>query len=258
MAALIPPILLVRLKSRSVNGLPVGESRRVCHLVPVPDSAEIPQALRAYCGAEILPGAGELLDGVRGMPCERCLARSPIPAFAILRTLPAPARVLLDPGSAMDTGRDVVGWWDLGLRPEQKITARFVLLLLLQDPARDLSVAEIAVWLGCEVYTVNLIMLLHAAAGWVQPTTGMADRPWVECCNRLTERGAPLARRMLATSLTSTFTVLATRLGLDTTVVSTKTDQTSVDGYGSRHDAAPAEHPPSTTGNPQLDEESTP
>ncbi|WP_230425175.1 hypothetical protein [Prauserella cavernicola] len=54
----------------------VGETRRVCHLVPVPDVSETPTEITALCGERILPGQAELLSGFRGMPCETCLALS--------------------------------------------------------------------------------------------------------------------------------------------------------------------------------------
>ncbi|WP_228714157.1 MULTISPECIES: hypothetical protein [Prauserella] len=56
----------------------VGETRRVCHLVPAPDPAlgTPPRELAALCGEEILPGQAELLSGFTGMPCETCLAVS--------------------------------------------------------------------------------------------------------------------------------------------------------------------------------------
>jgi hypothetical protein len=83
----IPPMLLVRLWPRLPNGEVVGESRRVCHLVPVPNVVDVPEVLRAYCGQQIAPGTAERLNRVCGMPCEPCLARSPVPAFAMLRGL---------------------------------------------------------------------------------------------------------------------------------------------------------------------------
>lgn len=54
----------------------VGESKRVCHLVPVPANGTSPQRLRSYCGVSFRPGEAELLGSIRGMPCEICLARS--------------------------------------------------------------------------------------------------------------------------------------------------------------------------------------
>lgn len=80
-------LLLVRLKSRQPGGTIVGETRRTCHLVPVPDVATMPEFLTAYCGQRIRPEAGEVVPTAVGMPCEACLARSSIPAFAALRRL---------------------------------------------------------------------------------------------------------------------------------------------------------------------------
>ncbi|MFJ9787751.1 hypothetical protein ACIRSS_49820 [Amycolatopsis sp. NPDC101161] len=54
----------------------VGESRRVCHLIPVPAAGQVPDRLTALCGEAIFPGDAEVLDGLRGMPCHRCLMES--------------------------------------------------------------------------------------------------------------------------------------------------------------------------------------
>ena len=99
----IPSILLVRLRPRLPNGNWVGERERVVHLVPMPQSREVPEALLAYCGQVILPGTAELLDGLSGMPCNRCLARSRIPTFAILRTLPTATDAAVD-GARLHSG----------------------------------------------------------------------------------------------------------------------------------------------------------
>jgi hypothetical protein len=64
-------LALVRLR-RGV----VGESRRVCHLIPVPAPGPVPEHLTALCGESIFPGEAEVLDGVRGMPCHACLVES--------------------------------------------------------------------------------------------------------------------------------------------------------------------------------------
>ncbi|WP_425440489.1 hypothetical protein [Prauserella shujinwangii] len=53
----------------------VGETRRVCHVVPLPGPGEIPDSLTALCGADLRPGEAELLHGITGMPCEPCLAK---------------------------------------------------------------------------------------------------------------------------------------------------------------------------------------
>ncbi len=63
-------LALVRLR-RGV----VGESRRVCHLIPVP-TGPVPEHLTALCGEAIFPGEAEVLDGLRGMPCHACLMES--------------------------------------------------------------------------------------------------------------------------------------------------------------------------------------
>lgn len=91
-----PVLLLVRLHPRLPGGVVVGESRRVCHLVPVPVPCPgaLPAVLSAYCGVVIAPGMAELLTAISGMPCEPCLARSPIPVFALLGGLSSGARRL--------------------------------------------------------------------------------------------------------------------------------------------------------------------
>jgi len=63
----------------------IGESRRACHLVPLPEADAVPQLLTAYCGLRIAPGSGEVLRSPTGMPCEPCLALSPAVTFAMLR-----------------------------------------------------------------------------------------------------------------------------------------------------------------------------
>ncbi|MFF1611418.1 hypothetical protein ACFVYA_26850 [Amycolatopsis sp. NPDC058278] len=71
-------LALVRLR-RGV----VGESRRVCHLIPVP-AGPVPAHLTALCGESIFPGEAEVLDGLRGMPCHACLVRSAPPGPGLL------------------------------------------------------------------------------------------------------------------------------------------------------------------------------
>jgi hypothetical protein len=78
-------LILVRLKPRQPDGSVIGESRRACHLVPLAEADAMPQILTAYCGLRIAPGSGEVLSSPSGMPCESCLARSPVVAFAMLR-----------------------------------------------------------------------------------------------------------------------------------------------------------------------------
>lgn len=247
----VPPILVVRLRSRLPDGTVVDESRRVCHLVPVPDSAAVPEVLCAYCGLEIEPGTAELLDSMSGMPCERCLAHSPSHTVLMRRGLP-----LGSDDSSVGFGLErgaVAEWWDLALQPEQKIIARFVLLLLLQDPARPVCVAEIADRLEHDPYTVNLILLLHASIGWVGWTADQARHGWAHLHYRLTERGAPLARHLLARDLTDTFHTLAAGLGLDTTVL-TEPDPTDPGG-GSTPPAAPTGHHPDDPTPDPVDEQ---
>jgi hypothetical protein len=82
-------LILVRLKPRQPDGTMIGESRRTCHLVPLPEADAMPdtmpQYLTAYCGLRIAPGSGEVLTSPAGMPCEMCLARSPVVSMAMLR-----------------------------------------------------------------------------------------------------------------------------------------------------------------------------
>lgn len=54
----------------------VGERRRVCHIVAIPEHGPIPAELSALCGETILPAQAEVMGRVCGMPCEACLARS--------------------------------------------------------------------------------------------------------------------------------------------------------------------------------------
>lgn len=57
----------------------VGETRRVCHLVRIPDTGAPPATLHTLCGTAIAPGTAELLTGVTGMPCGPCWAKAPLP-----------------------------------------------------------------------------------------------------------------------------------------------------------------------------------
>jgi hypothetical protein len=61
-------LALVRLR-RGV----VGESRRVCHLIPIPMGQPMPAQLTALCGEHVHPGQADVLDRISGMPCQRCL-----------------------------------------------------------------------------------------------------------------------------------------------------------------------------------------
>jgi hypothetical protein len=78
-------MIMVRLKARQPDGSMVGESRRTCHLVPLPEAGTSPSYLTTYCGLHIAPGAGEVLNAPAGMPCEVCLSRSPVVSFEMLR-----------------------------------------------------------------------------------------------------------------------------------------------------------------------------
>ena len=57
----------------------VRERDRVVHIVPIPDSDRIPEALTACCGQQFPPGTTELLSEPRGMPCLPCLVLVPPP-----------------------------------------------------------------------------------------------------------------------------------------------------------------------------------
>lgn len=52
----------------------VGETRRVCHVVPIPPADLVPDELGALCGVRLRRGEAEWLPSLAGMPCERCLA----------------------------------------------------------------------------------------------------------------------------------------------------------------------------------------
>jgi hypothetical protein len=90
-------LILVRLKPRQPDGTMIGESRRACHLVPLPDADAMPRHLTAYCGLRIAPGSGEVLAAPAGMPCTACMARSPVVSFAMLRQLRRPPDALARP-----------------------------------------------------------------------------------------------------------------------------------------------------------------
>jgi hypothetical protein len=66
----------------------VGESRRVVHVVPIPDVEEIPDVLTAYCGEEIRPDTAEWLPQMCGMPCTTCAFTAPAPQTGELPTTP--------------------------------------------------------------------------------------------------------------------------------------------------------------------------
>jgi hypothetical protein len=66
-----PAVAVVRLR----RGI-VGESRRVCHVVPIPEGDTTPSYLTALCGVRIYPGQGEVLGAFTGMPCDSCVVAS--------------------------------------------------------------------------------------------------------------------------------------------------------------------------------------
>jgi hypothetical protein len=78
-----PLLVFVRFRSGVV-----GETRRIVHLVPLPQLVETtpggtpaqpPDRLVALCRQTFAPGDAEQLNEPRGMPCEVCLLRSPAP-----------------------------------------------------------------------------------------------------------------------------------------------------------------------------------
>lgn len=76
------PVLLVRLRP----DIGVGNTRRVVHMVPLPDPADgAPEHVTAWCGSEMAVSDAEVLDRFAGMPCERCMAHAPTPEGARLR-----------------------------------------------------------------------------------------------------------------------------------------------------------------------------
>ncbi|WP_307831864.1 hypothetical protein [Prauserella cavernicola] len=62
--------------ARPAHGV-VSETQRVTHVFPLPDTATPPRRITALCGASFGPGQLLRLDNPTGMPCERCLARTP-------------------------------------------------------------------------------------------------------------------------------------------------------------------------------------
>lgn len=63
---------------RAREGL-VGNVRRTCHVVVVPEDGTLPAFLTACCGVRFTPGSAELVNQISGMPCETCLAKAPVP-----------------------------------------------------------------------------------------------------------------------------------------------------------------------------------
>jgi hypothetical protein len=70
----------------------VGESRRVVHVVPIPDVDKIPEVLVAHCGEQIRPGVAEQLYAPIGAPCTVCLFTAATPTPAAAELLAARAR----------------------------------------------------------------------------------------------------------------------------------------------------------------------
>lgn len=56
----------------------VGETRRVCHIVPARRGVEPPTVLVAYCGAQLITETVEFLQRPGGQPCFLCLMRAPL------------------------------------------------------------------------------------------------------------------------------------------------------------------------------------
>lgn len=73
MALTTPSTKIAILVARLRRGV-VGESRRVCHVVPVASVDSVPESLTTLCGAELSSGETEFMNGIRGMPCSACLA----------------------------------------------------------------------------------------------------------------------------------------------------------------------------------------
>jgi hypothetical protein len=67
----------------------VGETRRVCHCVPVPTDDEVPTNLNTLCQTTIRPGEAELLNEPVGMPCTTCLMQA---ASTVNTELPTDSR----------------------------------------------------------------------------------------------------------------------------------------------------------------------
>ena len=53
----------------------VGNTQRVVHLFEL--SGKVGDTITALCGASFGRGQLERVDSITGMPCERCLARTP-------------------------------------------------------------------------------------------------------------------------------------------------------------------------------------
>jgi DNA-binding MarR family transcriptional regulator len=196
-----PVVLLVRLHPRLPSGAVVGESQRVCHLVPVPRPSAVPEVLSAYCGVVIAPGTAELLTAISGMPCEPCLAQSRIPAFAMLRGQSTAAS---EPDSA---------WWADRVPGEQQAVMVLALLYLLQEDGRPISLSELIALLGVDSATLTVVLWLYEVAELVSCVPSQAEEPTTEPRYQLTDRGHSVAPQVLAHSHTPALVERAARLG---------------------------------------------
>lgn len=108
--------------------------------------------------------------------------------------------------------------------PMMTVQTRFVLLVLLQQPEREVSGEEIADLLTLSPELVSEILARLGDAEWVTERTEPAEESSrggePRRVHRLTAVGVGAARQVLARGLTPYFTALAERLGLDLEVIS--------------------------------------
>jgi DNA-binding MarR family transcriptional regulator len=103
---------------------------------------------------------------------------------------------------------------------EMTLEARFVLLLLLQQPDREMPDSRVAQQLQMAPDTAHAVLYRLHAAGWLTDRLEPASTgPVRRHLYRLTAPGAALARRELAARLTEAFTILAGKLGLSVDVL---------------------------------------
>ena len=69
-------VVFARYKPGSV----AGESRRVAHVLTIPDDGSDPETLTALCGQRFPPDVMEQLEPWAGMPCIGCTLNMPSPA----------------------------------------------------------------------------------------------------------------------------------------------------------------------------------
>jgi hypothetical protein len=55
----------------------VGETRRVCHVITLPDDDTMPESVSALCGQSFPPGVLEQLPAWAGLPCVACTLKMP-------------------------------------------------------------------------------------------------------------------------------------------------------------------------------------